>query len=167
MADYGILRAKVLRRFEGHDYVPGGPLVFVWHVHHGKLLGPLIAPIEERIDYIIDQKEDHEIVTRLDWLRPVMCELPEVFVKAWAEWDRAWAEWDRARAELDRAWAEWDRARAEWSRASAEWSRAWAELDRARAECSEELEAIHVRELSGCPWDGTQMVFDAANAAEG
>jgi len=124
-----------LARFEGHDYEPDGPPVFVWHVHHDTFTEPLTKPIAERVKSIVESKPSYEIETRLRWLAPVIGPLPSELDKAWVELVKAWAEMDKALAEWDKAWTE----------------------------CQAELEALHAQEHPGCPWNGKTLFPDDAD----
>jgi len=141
--DFAKEKKACLARFEGHDYEPDGPQVFVWHVHHDTLMEPLTEPIAERVKFILETKPSCEIETRLRWLAPVIGPLPGKWAEAQVAWAKALAEVDKAAAELDKALIELDKARAEWHKA--------------RAECHAELEALHAQEHPGCPWDGTSL----------
>jgi hypothetical protein len=154
---------------------------FVWHLHHDKLLEPLIEPFEVRVAYIKTDKPKVEIETRLRLMKPVRGHLPILdkahaeWVKANAEWVRAYAEWDKAHAELDKAYAEWDKAYAKWGKTYAEWDKARAELDKAHAEwvkadaewvkayADPSVLALHANECPDCPWDG-KTIFPEATA---
>ena len=216
MTDYSELRAKVLKRFEGRDYVAGGLYVFVWHVHHDRLAGPLTEPIANRVDWIISEKPEAEIATRLEWLRPVVGPLPRELVqaradysKAYADCDKACADYDKARADYSKACADYDKACADYDKASTDCDKAYTDYDKASTDCDKasadcvkayadcvkacadydkayadyskacadcvkacadshhELLVLHSRECPGCPWDGLEMIFTAAEAAGG
>jgi len=98
MADYSKLAAKCVARFEDRDYVPGGPPVYAWHVHHGVLLEPLIEPVANRVQWILDNKPAREIATRLEWLRPLGGVIPCEVAEALAKYDEARAKYDEALA---------------------------------------------------------------------
>lgn len=155
MNDYAELKAAVLARFEGYDYDPAGPPVFVWHVHHDRLVEQLSDLIEIRIDWIVNTKDAHEIPIRLDRLRRVVGQLPESVRLALAEGNRLWAEGNRLQAEGDRL-------RAKGNRLRAEGDRLWAEVS-----ADPVVIALHISECPGCSWDGKTLVFGAADAAGG
>ena len=118
MVDHELCK-EVLARFVGHDYVPGGPVVLAWHVHHGRLCERLRYPIQDRIDCILtiksETESDDQIRLRLRLLAPVRGPWPSVVVEAAAALDRARAAYGRvwaayAAAALDRAEAALDQA---------------------------------------------------------
>jgi tetratricopeptide (TPR) repeat protein len=167
MDTYAELRAEVLKRFEGHDYSPDGPPVWAWWVHHDTLAEPLRGPIVERVDWIINHKPAHEIPTRLKWLYPVLSEVPPAIVEASAALDKARAAYDKASAAYERAWDAPGKARAVYDKARAALDKAWAAYNKARAAYEKalaaygkDLTALLERELPGCPWDGTFLVFE-------
>lgn len=45
--------------------------VYYWHVHHEVLFEALTEPIENRIQYIKNNKPAHEIETRLRLMKPI------------------------------------------------------------------------------------------------
>ena len=66
---------------------------FAWCRGHLSLIDPLSPQgWEGRITDILTLKPKHEQARRLHEFRPVIGELPEALVRAWAEADRAWAE---------------------------------------------------------------------------
>lgn len=106
-----------------------------WHLHHDVLV-EFTHDIDERWDYVVREKSDHELPTRLRLMRPVAGKIPVA---------------------LDKACAELDKASAEWYKASAEWAKACAEWDKAHAEHMPDLLALHAVECPGCPWDGSTI----------
>jgi len=145
MADYSKLRSECLARFEGHDYIPTGPPVFAWHIHHGTLIELLFEPIANRVDYIIEDKPECEVETRLEWLRPLKGSLPAAYNKAGAACLVGVVEFGDGDTVC--RWAAYNKA--------------WAAYDKAGAELKPELEKLHTAELPGCPWDGDQLIFSA------
>jgi len=181
-AKYAELKAEVLQRFAGCDYTPDGPVVWAWHVHHNVLAEVLEAPISQRVDCILNTKDEHEIPTRLQWLWPVKSQLPECLVEVGAAYKKVAVARDKAAAWYNKAWAAYDepgaasaaearaaycKARAAYDKARVAYDKAWVARHDAWNACRETMEAIHKEELPGCPWDGTQLVFDAAEAPEG
>lgn len=152
MTDYSELRAECLARFVGHDYVSDGPLVFVWHIKHGGMLDTLFEPIVNRVDYIIAEKPEHEIETRLNWLRPVKGNVPPALSRAWDALNKARAAWRNTLGSLDKASVAWDKARAAFGKA-------WVA-------CKPELEKLHAAELPGCPWNWDGLIFPVVEITE-
>ena len=77
---------------------------FAWHVHHDRLIEPLIGSIEERVAYIKEHKPEHERDIRLRLLKPVIGSLPIIYAKAekalieaWKASDEAWKTYDEAK----------------------------------------------------------------------
>jgi hypothetical protein len=103
--DQGITLDPCLLR----DY-PLGTLF--WPIHHQKLIEPLEEPLVNRVRYILTEKPKDERKIRLRALRPVqdVNNLPDIFVKARAEYVKARAECDKARAECGKdLLAQWDK----------------------------------------------------------
>jgi hypothetical protein len=160
-ASYATLRAKVLARFKGRDYDPNGPTVFAWHVHHEQLLEALTEPIACRVDHVLENKPSREIEIRLKWLRPVVSQLPAIYVKAQKTYNEAWRAHDKtwkAYIEARGTYAETtcSKARDEARKARDE---AWRARAEARRTCDEKIVTIHAAECPGCPWNGKTLVF--------
>ena len=119
-----------------------------WHIHHDVLLEES-EDIEERINYIRNDKPICEIKTRLRLLREVVGKLPPEFVKV----ARAYHEARRVCNTIRKAGA--------WTEYSPTAARAYKALlkagylyDEARREPNAEITALHAQECPGCPWDG-------------
>ena len=160
MNNYAELRAEVVARFAGHDYDPRGPIVFAWHVHHDRLLEPLVEPIDNRLDWIFRIKRACEIETRLQWLRLVVGPLPKAVVAAGEEYAAAWEECGAAWEKLVAAgkkcvtWEKYDAAEEKYDAAGEKY-------DAVVAAHRDEIEALHAVECPGCPWDGKRLVLPA------
>ena len=102
---------------------------FYWHIHHDKLVEPLIEPIKKRIQFIRDNKPAHELDTRLRLMRPVRGKLPKAMIEA-----------DAVRVKADAAWDE-----------------AYAAWDEAVKDNLPAIEALHRKECPNCPWDGKSI----------
>lgn len=98
---------------------------YFWHVHHEILAEPS-DNIEERIEYIKNNKSSEEIEIRLRLLKEVKGQLPRAYAEAWKAYDDA----GKARDDACKAYAEAGKAYA----------------------C--EIEALHKIECPDCPWDG-------------
>lgn len=156
-----------MNRTRPSEYPKSG---WYWHAHH-EVLCEYVWDVDERWNYIVANKPEEEIGTRLRWFRPVAGEIPARLARARVECDRAWSEYNKARAEYDkegseryRAWSEYDKARSacdkawdECSMALTECSMALTEYDKALAEALPEMEALHAIECPGCPWDGRTL----------
>lgn len=117
--------------------------VYAWHVHHDELVEPLLAPIEERQEFIRRYKPDDEIALRLRLLQPVRSPLPVAYTQAWETFLEAQTAYSEA---ISRATAADDEAKAFLAALDA--------LDQVRETYEVRLEAIHVLECPDCPWDG-------------
>ena len=69
-----------------------------WCIHHAVRMEPLSEPIENRVRYIREAKEGHEVETRLRAMRPVVGPLPAAVARAYADWQKACADWQKADA---------------------------------------------------------------------
>ena len=127
-----------------------------WHLHHDVLV-EFTHDIDERLDYVVREKSDHELPTRLRLMRPVAGKLPVALDKAHAEWAKACAEWAKAHAEWDKAGAEWAKSYDEVAKAYDEVAKAHVEWDKASAEHMPDILALHAVECPGCPWDGSTI----------
>jgi hypothetical protein len=88
--------------FAGRDYVPGGPMVLVAHLHHEIEYEPLTEPIENRIEYILIGKAQHERALRLHVMRPIPSDFvfSEEMQKADADWQKADADWQHQHSDI-------------------------------------------------------------------
>ena len=98
---------------------------YAWCCHHSILLEPLTEPYENRIQYILENKEKKEQAVRFRNFRPVRIQLPEKLTKASAEWAKASAKFDKANAEYRKAYAKFDKASAELNESNAMFSSDW------------------------------------------
>jgi Skp family chaperone for outer membrane proteins len=106
--------------------------------HHAIHFEHLTEPWENRVNYILREKPQHERAVRLRWFRPVaknqIAKMSPERQKADAEWQKADAERQKADAERQKSDAEWQKAYAERQKAVAEWQKADAERQKADAE---------------------------------
>lgn len=114
------------------------------HIHHNILVEPLTEPIENRIEFIREQKPAGEIELRLRLMKPVRGKLPKAVIKAYAAWDKAC---DKACDKAGKAGAAWDKA----------CDKAYAAWDKALADNMPAIEALHKKECPGCPWNGKSI----------
>ena len=131
MLKLGTIEEEAALCREANKDVKIGDLVL--HLHHEVGCEPLIEPIENRISFILKNKDRAEQALRLRLMRVVRAEtlrrlLPD------AEREKAYAEWKKADAEWEKAYAEWEKADAEWEKAYAEREKAYAEWEKADAE---------------------------------
>ena len=69
------------------------------HIHHGQWLEELTEPIENRIAFILVNKDPEEQAERLRRMRPFDWE------KAYADRKKADADWEKADADWEKAYA--------------------------------------------------------------
>jgi len=124
-----------------------------WHVHHDTLVERLIAPVQERIVFIMKNKPKDEIETRLRLLKPVkdqktMTAARKVYVKAITAAGKAY---DEAKATARKARGE-----------VAPWKAYEAMAAAARKAYDEGKKQLHDEECHDCPWDG-RTIFGANN----
>ena len=67
------------------------------HIHHGQWLEELTEPIENRIAFILVNKDPEEQAERLRRMRPF-------------DWKKADADWEKADADWKKADADWEKA---------------------------------------------------------
>src|SRR3990167_8044562 len=138
-----------------------------WHVHHDILVERLIAPVQERIDFIMKNKPKDEIEARLRLLKPVndqntltvagkaRDEARAAARKAYDEAEaaaRAYKAMAPARKARDEAWKAYYEAEVMVLEAYDE-----AETV-ARKVYDEAVSRLHKKECYDCPWDG-QTIF--------
>ena len=136
------------------------------HIHHGQWLEELTEPIENRIAFILVNKDPEEQAERLRRMRPFDWE------KAYADWEKADADWekayaDRKKADADwkkayanrkKAYADWEKADADWEKADADWKKADADWE--KADAAPAMLKVHA-EVCGCPWGPNTDIFGA------
>ena len=83
-----------------------------WHIHHDTLLEKT-SNIQERIDYIKEEKPEAEIPLRLKLMTPVLHpeKLPARFQKAWEDYTKAEEAYTKAREAYTKAEEAYDKAR--------------------------------------------------------
>src|SRR3990167_818932 len=150
---------------------------FAIHCHHD-ILVERCYNYDERVEYIKKNKLENELKIRLRLFKilPKKSEkdIPERYLKAYAEWEKAYAEWNKAHAEwkkaddeLEKADAEWEKAYVELEKAYAEWKKADDELEKAYAEWKkaddewpqESKDAFHKRWCGCKDWNGKKLIF--------
>ena len=117
---------------------------YAWCCHHSILLEPLTEPCENRIQYILENKEKAEQAVRFRNFRPVRIKLPKEIIEACAKYDEASAKYYEAIAKYYEAFDKckkarttYDEARAKYNEARATWNEAWAKCNEACAKCNE------------------------------
>ncbi len=108
---------------------------FFWHVHHEELIEWCFS-YDERVGFILNEKEKDEQELRLRLLKPVKGNLPQEVIKAWQAYDKAIQDYDACRVQrvaLDEAWQAYKKALSKNMPA---------------------IEALHAVECPNCPWDG-------------
>lgn len=120
---------------------------FYWHVHHDVLMEWCFDAVGRQA-YIRAEKPASEVELRLRLMQPVRGQLPEVVVKARAEYEKARAEYDKAEAGYEKAQAGYDKARAGCDKARAKYNKAISHHQ-------VEIEALHAQECPNCPWNGS------------
>ena len=138
-----------------------------WHVHHDILVERLIAPVQERIDFIMKNKPKDEIEARLRLLKPVndqntLTVAGKARDEARAAARKAYDE-DEAAARAYKAMAPARKARDEAWKAYYEAEvmvlEAYDEAETvARKVYDEAVSRLHKKECYDCPWDG-QTIF--------
>src|SRR3990167_6045180 len=115
---------------------------FAIHCHHD-ILVERCYNYDERVEYIKKNKLENELKIRLRLFKilPKKSEkdIPERYLKAYAEWEKAYAEWKKANAE-------WNKAHAERKKADDEWPQ-------------ESKDAFHKRWCGCKEWNGKKLIF--------
>ncbi len=156
MLKLGTIEEEAALCREANKDVKIGDLVL--HLHHEVGCEPLIEPIENRISFILKNKDRAEQALRLRLMRVVRAEtlrrlLPK---KAYAERQKAYAKREKAYAKREKAWAERQKAYAEWEKSYAEWEKSDAEWKKSDAEI---FPLIHAQLCPpGCPWNGRTIL---------
>ena len=127
---------------------------WAWHIHHDKLVEPLLKSIKSRIAFIKKNKPEEEQELRLKLLKKVKGKLPEVLLveKAHAEWEKAYAEREKAYTEWEKAYAKWEKADAKWEKAYTEWKKKY----------QPQILVLHKKECLNCSWNG-KTIFSKSN----
>lgn len=125
-----------------------------WLVHHRELL-EYCYDFKGRRKFIREEKPVNEIKTRLKWLRFVKGRLPKAVTTAETAYCRAKVAWDRA----DRVCPGTKESLATFRRADIACDKAVVACEKALKDNKAAIEALHKKECSGCPWDGTTLVF--------
>ena len=143
------------------------------HIHHGQWLEELTEPIENRIAFILVNKDPEEQAERLRRMRPF--DRKKAYAdrkKADADWEKAYADrkkadadWKKAYADRKMADADWEKADADWEKAYADWEKADADWKKADADWEKAYAApamlkVHA-EVCGCPWGPNTDIFGA------
>ena len=123
---------------------------FYWHIHHDVLVEPLTEPIENRIDFIKQDKPKAEIVLRLKLLKPVKGKLPIEVVKAWEAHNKAEEAYHKVREAYHKAEEAYDKA---WEA----YDKAWEAYNEVLIKNKKYIEELHNKECPDCPWDGKSI----------
>ena len=111
-----------------------------WHIHHDQLL-EFSDNIEERIEYIKNNKPKDEVEIRLRLLKEVIGELPDELYKAREAYDKAQDAYDKAYEAYGKALDAYDKA--------------WEVYGKALNE--NKIENLHKTECPNCPWNGKSI----------
>ena len=95
---------------------------YAWCCHHSILLELLTEPCENRIQYILENKEKKEQAIRFRNFRPLRIELPKEIIKAIAKYEKARAKYDKALAKYNEACAKCNEACDKLNKALATWT---------------------------------------------
>ena len=135
---------------------PTTSLQFAWHVHHDVLVEVLVAPIEERQQYIREHKPYDEVDLRLRLLRVVDGDvLPKGYAEAGRAYNVAWRTYDETGRASNVACRAYDETGRAYDVAQRAYDVAWNAYDVARRIHTPELERIHRLQCApNCPWDG-------------
>jgi predicted ATPase with chaperone activity len=141
---------------------------FYWHVHHDTLLEPS-DNINERIDYIVNNKPKDEIETRIRLIHEIEGNVPESVAQAWDTYMNKSREYAAVFSEYNTAWYEsrfipergkindlmmdtfnfimekYDRVKKEFFMAQT----LYYDLIQ-----TPEIKALHEKECPDCPWNG-------------
>ena len=137
----------------------------VLHCHHKVLYELLTEPAENRINFILSMKPEHERALRLHLFRPVskskitsltrkhsaIKKADADWQKADADWQKAYADWQKAHADRRKADADRQKAYADWQKADADWQKADADRQKAYADLGA---LIHPHVCKNCVWNG-------------
>ena len=107
-------------------------ILFAWHIHDRTLVEPLTAPMETRIQYILENKPAWEIPTRVRVLKVVQGSLPKEVRRVGERFVQAFSEGRGYGIVLNAEMA----------------------YHRTLAKHQAEVEALHTQECPDCPWDG-------------
>jgi len=121
-----------------------------WCCHHEVQIEPLAFPVEERIEYILNNKPEQERVLRFTNFRPFIGTLPRGMQKADADWQKAYADRQKAYADRQKAYADWQKADADWQKADADWQKAYAD-------CKDEINVLHQQQVPNNTWNGKSI----------
>ena len=95
---------------------------YAWCLHHAILFELLTEPYENRIQYILENKEKKEQAVRFRNFRPLRIELPKEIIKAIAKYEKARAKYDKALAKYNEACAKCNEACDKLNKALATWT---------------------------------------------
>ena len=126
-----------------------------WHIHHDTLLEKT-SNIQERIDYIKEEKPEAEIPLRLKLMTPVLHpeKLPARFQKAWEAYDKAEEASAKAWKAYLKAREACNKALKAYIKASEDCIKAREAYDKVREASAAEIEKLHREEHPDCSWNG-------------
>ena len=100
---------------------------YVLHLHHKMLFETLTEPIENRINYIKEEKPKHEIETRLSAMRILtpaeVKTIPKGVMKKCEVYDKAWEAWEKTREARYKACEACDEAEEVYGKAREAWGK--------------------------------------------
>ena len=118
---------------------------FYWHCHHDELC-EWVYDKKERVDYIKNNKPEHESKTRLKLFKKVKGKLPKEYMEALKAWDRA-----RKKA--------WEAREKNWGAREKNWEDAWEAWEDAWEKYKPQVEKLHAKECGCKEWNGKEIVF--------
>ena len=124
---------------------------FYWHVHHADVLIEWCRSYKERKAFILENKADNNIDTRIRLFKPVRGTLPREVVEAGKSYHEAWKAYDEASKTAgkthDKVWKSYHEA-------SKAYDEAWKVCEKALKNNMPAIEDLHRKECPDCPWDG-------------
>ena len=131
-----------------------------WHIHHDTLYELLEEPAENRWYYILANKPQGEIETRLKLFRP-MTSMPSVLSKAHSDYCKAHSDYCEACSDYGKACSDYGKAHSNYGKAYSDYGKACSNYGKARSDWNnalednrKELETLHKIECPNCPWNG-------------
>ena len=122
---------------------------YYWHVHHD-ILCESSGNIEERIEWIKNNKPQEEIELRLRLLREVKGKLPEAYKTAQEAYKITWNAYKMT-------WNTYKTAQEAYKTAQEAYKITCKAYETIWKAYKEEIEKLHKKECPGCPWNDSTI----------
>ena len=145
--------------------------IWYWHIHHDVLVGKLLEPITNRIEYIKSNKPKNEIETRLRLMKPASGVAPaleqykKIQAQAWEQYEKIKTQaWEQYKKIKTQAWEQYEKIQTQaWEQYEKIQAPALEQYKKIQAQAWEQykkvIEKLHEKQCGCKEWNDKEIVF--------